>query len=68
MLILLCLTIGLAPFNPPHIVEKLSLLFKGELRKAIDWLDLFLHGTPWLLLIIKFSIMVLSRFKLGGNG
>jgi hypothetical protein len=47
------LTLGLAPFKPPHIVEKLDMLFKGTLVKPIDWLDLVLHGTPWLIVILK---------------
>ena len=52
-IVLLCLTIGLAPFSPPHVVEKLSLLFKGELVGAINWFDFALHGFPWLLLAAK---------------
>lgn len=48
-----CLTLGLAPFTPPHIVEKLGMLFQGKLVKPIDWFDLFLHGAPWLFLIVK---------------
>ena len=50
---LLCLTIGLAPFKPPHVVEKLILLFNGELVRAVDWFDFALHGFPWLLLAAK---------------
>tara|TARA_Y100000590_G_C15699301_1_gene1006238 strand:- start:1980 stop:2204 length:225 start_codon:yes stop_codon:yes gene_type:complete len=53
MVILGCLTLGLAPFTPPHIVEKLRLLSKGELKKAIDWFDLFFHSIPWILLFLK---------------
>jgi hypothetical protein len=52
-LIVVCLTLGLAPFFPPHIVEKLQMLFKGKLVRPIDWFDLVLHGTPWVLLILK---------------
>lgn len=48
-----CLTLGLAPFAPPHIVEKLGMLFKGELQRPIDWFDLFFHGIPWLLAAAK---------------
>lgn len=48
-----CLTIGLAPFHPPHIWEKLVMLSQGKLRRPIDWFDLFLHGTPWVLLLLK---------------
>ena len=53
LVIVACLTLGLAPFTPPHIVEKLQMLVKGKLVKPIDWFDLFFHGVPWMLLIIK---------------
>jgi hypothetical protein len=50
---LLCLTIGLAPFNPPHLVEKLQMLVQGRLVRPIDWFDFLLHAAPWLLLVLK---------------
>ena len=53
ILIVVCLTLGLAPFSPPHILEKLQMLAKGKLIRPIDWFDLFLHGVPWVLLILK---------------
>jgi len=53
MVIILCLSLGLAPFFPPHILEKLTMLAKGQLKRPIDWFDLFFHGAPWLLLILK---------------
>lgn len=56
--IIACLTLGLAPFTPPHIVEKLGMLFGGRLVKPIDWFDLFLHGAPWLLLLVKGVVSV----------
>lgn len=57
VLLLICLTWGLAPFLPePHIWEKLKMLAAGELRQAIDIFDMLLHGLPWLLLIAKLSI------------
>jgi len=52
-LILACLTLGLAPYNPPHVWEKLIMLSKGRLVRPIDWFDLTMHGLPWLLLILK---------------
>jgi hypothetical protein len=56
ILVLLCLTLGLAPFFPePHIWEKLKMLAAGDLRAVIDWLDLAMHGAPWLLLILKLA-------------
>jgi hypothetical protein len=53
LLIIACLTLGLAPFNPPHIWEKLQMLIRGELVRPIDWFDFVLHGTPWLFLLLK---------------
>lgn len=53
-LILASLLLGLAPFVPePHIWEKLKMLAAGTLSRPIDIFDLFLHGIPWLLLILK---------------
>lgn len=57
-LIIACLTLGLAPFAPPHILEKLQMLIKGKLIRPIDWFDLLLHGTPWVVFIIKAVISV----------
>ncbi|TNE85572.1 MAG: RND transporter [Rhodobacteraceae bacterium] len=46
--------LGLAPFTPePHIWEKLKMLVAGTLVRPIDWFDLLLHGTPWVILAIK---------------
>jgi hypothetical protein len=62
VLIVLCLTLGLAPFFPePHLWDKLRLLFAGELRRAIDGFDLALHGAPWLLLAAKALLAALGR-------
>jgi hypothetical protein len=53
VLILLCLTLGLAPFTPPHLWEKLVMLSRGELVRAIDGFDLLFHAAPWVLLLLK---------------
>ena len=58
LVIVACLTLGLAPFTPPHIVEKLQMLGKGKLVKPIDWFDLFFHGIPWILLIVKAGLTI----------
>ncbi|MFV1972833.1 MAG: RND transporter [Thiohalobacterales bacterium] len=43
--------LALAPFSPePHLWEKLKMLVDGTLVKPIDIFDLFLHGTPLVLL------------------
>ncbi len=60
--ILFTLLLGLAPFRPePHVVEKLRMLFDGTLHRPIDIFDLFLHGTPWVLLVLKGVRAVLVR-------
>lgn len=52
--VLISLTLGLAPFLPePHIWEKLKMLAGGTLSRPIDIFDLFLHGIPWVILILK---------------
>lgn len=53
VVVLLCLTIGLAPFAPPHLLEKVQMLVEGRLVRAIDWFDLLLHAAPWFLLLLK---------------
>jgi hypothetical protein len=63
IVVVLCLTLGLAPFTPPHIVEKLRMLSQGKLVRPIDWFDLFFHGVPWLLLIAKAFITVVLGKK-----
>jgi len=56
VIIIFCLTLGLAPYKPPHIVEKLTMLFQGRLVRPLDWFDLVLHSTPWVLLVLKLVI------------
>ena len=53
----LAILLALAPFSPePHLWEKLKMLFAGTLVRPIDIFDLFLHGTPLLILILKISL------------
>lgn len=53
-LLIVALLLGLAPFTPePHLWQKLKMLAAGELVKPIDIFDLFLHGTPAVLLVLK---------------
>ena len=60
--LLLCLTLGLAPFQPePHLWQKLKMLADGELTRALDAFDLLLHGAPWLLLLGKLAIQGAHR-------
>lgn len=56
-LVLISIMLGLAPFVPePHLLEKLRMLMQGELTKPIDIFDLFMHGTPALLLLLRFTL------------
>lgn len=61
LLIITALTLGLAPFNPPHLLEKILMLARGTLTRPVDWFDLFLHGAPWVALAIK----AIVRFRSG---
>ncbi len=54
LLLPVALFLALAPFTPePHLWEKLKMLAAGALVKPIDIFDLFLHGTPLVLLMLK---------------
>jgi len=61
--LIFCATIGLAPFAPPHVWEKILMLASGTLSKPIDIFDLVMHGAPWLVLFVK-----LGRSATGKTG
>ena len=66
LLVVLCLTLGLAPFTPlPHLLEKLKMLVSGELVEPVDIFDLLLHGAPWMLLSLKLFFVVTTREQEG---
>ncbi len=46
-------TLGLAPFAPePHLFGKVKWVLGGAEGMAMkDWLDLLMHGAPFLLLV-----------------
>lgn len=52
IVILLCLTLGLAPFFPePHIFGKVRWLLGGaQGMMLMDYFDIILHGFPYVLL------------------
>ncbi|SFN50693.1 hypothetical protein SAMN04488056_101124 [Cohaesibacter marisflavi] len=53
-LVMIALTLGLAPFVPePHVWQKLKMLVAGTLTRPVDIFDMLFHGVPWLLLIAK---------------
>ena len=54
LIVLPCLTLGLAPFFPePHIWEKLKMLVAGDLVKPVDVFDLLMHAAPFAVLGLK---------------
>ena len=53
-LIPVAVLMALAPFFPkPHLVEKIQMLFQGDLRRPIDIFDLFFHAAPAVLVALK---------------
>lgn len=53
---------GVLPLHStPHLVEKLNMLQSGVLTRPIDIFDLFMHGTPAALLVIR----IVREFVLG---
>lgn len=48
-----CFTLGLAPFLPePHLVGKIRWVMGGAVgMQPKDWFDMFLHASPWLILM-----------------
>ncbi len=62
IVIIACLTIGLAPFKPqPHVLEKLHMLKDGVLVQPTDIFDLAMHGLPWVILLLKLGVQLLGR-------
>jgi hypothetical protein len=54
--------LALAPFAPePHLVEKLRMLAGGHLTRPIDIFDLFMHGAPLALLLVKLGRAAVRR-------
>lgn len=51
--IILCLTLGLAPYFPePHLLGKIKWIAGGAIGMQLqDWFDVVLHSFPWFLLI-----------------
>lgn len=62
IVIVLSVAIGLAPFVPePHLLEKLQMLSRGELRQLVDLFDLLFHASPFAILILKIFFRFISR-------
>lgn len=69
LFLMAALTIGLAPFSPPHIWGKLQWIAGGGAiygeapMKIKDWFDFFMHGTPWFLLLISAALNGIDYIK-----
>lgn len=63
LVILLCLTLGLAPFFPePHIWGKIKWIMGGANGMGfMDWFDVLFHGFPYLLLIRKIVLSLADK-------
>lgn len=66
IVILLCLTLGLAPFMPePHLIGKIRWIAGGGTGMgAQDYFDVLLHGLPFILLI-RLAILKLKPNSTG---
>lgn len=63
IIILLCLTLGMAPFFPePHIWGKFKWILGGARGMAfMDWFDVLLHGFPFILLLRKIILSLIKK-------
>ena len=63
IIILLCLTLGLAPFFPePHILGKLKWLAgSANGMRPKDYFDVLLHGFPFVLLIRLIIVKIMTK-------
>ena len=63
IVLLLSLTLGLAPFFPePHIWGKLKWIFGGARgMQPSDWFDVVLHGFPFVLLIWLIVLKIIKK-------
>ena len=63
IIIVLCLSLGLAPFFPePHLWGKIKWIAGGAVgMQAIDWFDVVFHGFPFALLLRKIILALLKK-------
>ena len=53
-LIVITVLMAVLPLNAtPHLFEKLTMLIDGSLHRPLDIFDLFMHGTPAVLLLVR---------------
>jgi len=67
LFLLVSLTLGLAPFNPPHIWGKIQWVLGGNAfsrehaMQFQDYFDVLLHGSPWILLLTSGILNLLTK-------
>jgi len=62
LILVIAFFLAVAPITQePHLWQKLKMLFDGSLSKPIDIFDLFLHGTPMVLLTVKLLFMATDK-------
>ena len=64
-ILILCFTIGLAPFVPePHVWGKLKWVMGGAVgMQPMDWFDLLIHGFPYVLLLRLIFIKIIKKYS-----
>lgn len=69
LVLIACLTLGLAPFVPePHVLGKIRwVMGGGEGMQLMDVADLFFHGLPWLLLLRLGGLRLLKMQSSNGG-
>ena len=67
LIIIACLTLGLTPYFPePHIWGKIRWIMGGAKgMQGMDWFDVVLHGTPWVLLIRLSIVTAVNAVRQG---
>lgn len=62
MVLIASFTLGLAPFVPhAHIWKQLKNLWYHRTMTGMDWVDLVMHGAPWVALI--YILIQMARGK-----
>lgn len=63
VILILCLTLGLAPYFPePHIWGKIKWIWGGAVgMKPMDFFDFVFHGAPFFLLIRYLAVTLRQR-------
>lgn len=64
-ILILCASLGLAPFTPePHVWGKIKWVAGGAVgMKLMDWGDFLFHGFPWILAIRLGIIELKGKLK-----